>query len=139
MKDDDVVYIKLVNGEELFAHLVGEEDGKLLLTEPMIMETVQTEGETKYLFMARYTQYSEVYSMSLDKKLVVFIHDASPTVKNHYLVSVQFAKQINDTRFKDGITDATRYLNSILKNEDKKNKIPTELLGSFESDSSTKH
>jgi hypothetical protein len=144
----DIVYLKLTNGDELFAELVGEEGNMILLADVMVMETIQIEGEHKYLFMSRYNQYSDLHSLSLDKAYVIFIHEASQVTKNHYAISVQYAKQISDNRFREGISEATRYLASILKKDDSRKgmsdkesfeTVKDRILGTFETNSNTKH
>lgn len=145
--DDDIVYLKLINGDELFANRIGEEDNHIFLNNVMIMETIQTDGNMKYLFMSRYSQYSDMHSMSLDKSCIVFIHEASSIVKNHYSISVQYAKQISDERFTSGIADASKFLSLILKKDQKRTDTSDEsfegvkdrILGTYESKSGTKH
>src|SRR4051812_17003340 len=116
----DIVYLKLTNGDELFAQLIGEEDGKVLLSDVMVMETIHTEGDLKYLFMSRYTPYGELHSMSLDRTALLFMQEASEVIRNHYTISVQYAKTISDGRFDEGIADASRYLSHVLERHDKK-------------------
>jgi hypothetical protein len=145
--DDDIVYLKLTNGDELFATRISELNDKVFLDDVMIMETIQTDGNMKYLFMSRFTQYSDIHSMSLDKSCIVFIHEASAVVKNHYSISVQYAKQISDERFISGIADASKYLSFILKKDQKRTETKEEsfegvkdrILGTFESKTGTKH
>lgn len=138
----DTVYIKLTNGDELFAELVGEEDNKVLLSNVMIMETIQTEGEMKYLFMSRYSQYSEMHSMGIDRSIIIFMHDASDVIKTHYEISVRYAEQLSDQRFSDGIAAASRYLSAVLeKNRDTKDEEEEEpaVVSIKSNSSSTKH
>lgn len=145
---EDIVYLKLTNGDELFANRVGEEDNKIFLDDVMVMETISVDGDMKYLFMARYTQYSDLHSLSLDKANVVFCHEASGVIKNHYGISVQYAKQISDNKFRDGITEASKYLTFILKKHNEQQSfsekesfetVKDRILGTFESNSNTKH
>lgn len=118
----DIVYLKLQNGDELFAHRISEEGNLILLDNVMVMETVQVEADTKYLFMSRYTQYCDIHSISLDRSQVVFIGEVSETVQKHYLTSVRYAEQLSDARFQKGISEADRHLSALIK--DRKNDIP---------------
>lgn len=144
---DDIVYLKLTNGDELFAIRIGEEGDKVFLSDVMVMETIQTDGDMKYLFMSRYTQYGTLHSMALEKSNIIFIQDASAVVKNHYRISVQYAEKISDNRFNEGITEASNYLSKVLTKDDKKRSNENEsfetvkdrVLGKFESNSNTKH
>lgn len=128
----DIVYLKLRNGDELFANRISEEGNLILLDNVMVMETIHTDNDMKYLFMTRYTQYCDIHSLSLDRSLIVFIGEASEIVKKHYLISVRYAEQMSDARFYDGIADASKYLTKVLG----KNETGTE--DSFASNS-TKH
>jgi hypothetical protein len=125
----DIVYIKLVNGEELFANRISEEEGQILLDNVMCMETIHTEADSKYMFMVRYTQYCTNHSMVLDRSQIIFINAASEIVSKHYLTSVSFAEDVSDDRFTKSISDANKYLTAVLKEKEAK----------IDTSSSTKH
>jgi hypothetical protein len=106
----EIVYLKLINGDELFGQCVGEENGQVFLNDVFIMETYQTEEDTKYLFMTRYSQYSNDHSMVLNRDVIIFMAEATEIVKLHYERSVEYANKIADDKFMIGISNATKHL-----------------------------
>lgn len=126
----DIVYLRLANGDELFANRISEEGSTILLDNVMIMETVHVEDETKYMFMTRYTQYCDKHSMAIERSQIIFLNEASDVVKRHYTISVQFAEEASDARLDNGIRQATSYLRKVLKTSDSSSPVDT---------SSTKH
>jgi hypothetical protein len=143
----EVVYLKLTNGDELFAKCMGEEKGSILLDDVMAMEIIATSDDsTKYMFMSRYSPYGNNHSMALEQSKVVFMSEVTDIVRSHYETSLQYANQISDDKFQEGIAEATKYLNFVLEQQKKKIKDPDifdtvrdRVLGTFESDSTTKH
>lgn len=115
----EVVHLKLINGDELFAKLISEQGGLVHLDDVMQMETIQSQEETvKYLFMSRYSPYSKLQSMSIARSQIVFILEVDETVKIHYETSVQYATQIADRKFLEGIADATKFLAKAIVKKD---------------------
>jgi hypothetical protein len=118
----EIIYLKLINGDELFAKLMGKENSDLLLDDVLVMETVPTgDDAVKYMFMSRYTAYSKLHSMKMDLNKIVFSGEVSETVKNHYLKSLEFAIKISDERLMDSISEASQYLSLVIDKESKKN------------------
>lgn len=143
----DVVYVKLTNGEELFAMNHGEQDGKLLLEEVLILETIHSDETLKYQFMSRYAPYGELPSMRIDMSNVIFVLPASEHVKMHYVASLNYARKISDERFQEGIADATNFLKKVMAKDEKKRQAAAatvdnfleNFLSRYEPDSNTKH
>lgn len=142
----DIVYIKLMNGDELFARCIGEENGMVFLDDVMLMETIMTNDEAvKYLFMSRYSPYGIRHSMSIDRAKIVFIHEVTETVKAHYEMSVKYAEKIIDEKIQEGIATATKHLSAILKKQQKRHgeeiieNVQDQVLSRFFTDTSTKH
>jgi hypothetical protein len=125
----DIVYLKLVTGEELFADLISKDGDILMLDNVMIMETIHSSQDVKYMFMSRYTQYCDNHSIVIDRSNVVFMNEASEIIKKHYLISVEYADVISDERFTQGILDAQKYLSTLIRASKSK----------FDNDSTTKH
>lgn len=144
----DIVYLRLTNGDEIFARLIGQEGSIIYLDDIMVMETIASdENAIKYLFMSRYIQYSDDNSMALDRTQIVFMKEAREEAKLHYLVSLQYAYEVSDAKFNEGMTDATMHLSKIIERHQNKMEEPKDLLesvkdrvlGTFVSDSKTKH
>jgi len=107
----EIVYLKLINGDEIFAEYHGDHENTVLLSNVMIMEAISTPDETvKYLFMSRYSPYSILHSMSIDRSKIVFLSEATETVRKHYNMSVVYAIQVTDRKFQEGISEATSYI-----------------------------
>jgi len=119
MAEQEVVYIKLVSGDELFAQLHGQEDGKILLSGVLIMEVISDSEEmtAKYLFMSRYSPYTLTDSMTINLDQVIHFSEVNPTIRNHYFKSLEYATKIADGRLLSGIADASAYLTLILDQE----------------------
>lgn len=142
----EVIFIKLTNGDELFAKCVSQEGDVLYLDDPMIMETISTTDEAvKYLFMGRYSQYGKVHSISIERSKIVFIGDVTETIQSHYEMSVKYASEISDEKFQEGIAEATKYLSSVLKKNKKTvesetfESVKDRIFGTFLTDTNTKH
>ena len=134
----DIVYIKLVNGEELFAELHGEHEGKLLLSDVMVMETVGVEETVKYMFMSRYSPYSINHSMEIDKKMVIFLSEVTEITKIHYERSLTYAREVSDKTFFDGIKEASEYLEMVTE-KDREKRSAKDQFTEFQKPQPTKH
>lgn len=134
----EIIYIKLMNGEELFASLEKNiANQTLILNNVMIMETVGEPGEVvKYMFMSRYSPYSTNHKISVPLEKIVYWSHVTDVVEKHYRRSVEYAQNIADAKFMEGIADATSYIDMVLDKKEQDEPINEQ----FVSDpSSTKH
>ena len=116
-----IVHVKLKNGDELFAKLIGDDKGKLFLDDILCMEIIATETDMamKYMFMVRWTAYNATHSMAIDKTNVLFVADVNEIVADHYRTSLAYAETVSDDRFFISIKEAERHLAKIIQNHKK--------------------
>ena len=109
----NILHLRLSTGEDIFGQEVTIKDGLVILNEVLVMETIQND-ESKYMFMTRYTPFSENKTIAIPAIQIVYYGAVTDVVKNHYIHSLEFCQSMSDDNFKEGIETATSYLKKIL-------------------------
>lgn len=133
----DIIYLKLVTGEELFAMVEKKSPEDMILNDVMIMETVGEPGDTvKYMFMSRYTPYTNNHKIRIGWDKIIYTSTVTDVVETHYRKSLSYAKNIADAKFMEGIADATSYIDMVLDKKENEELIEDQFVTES---SSTKH
>lgn len=120
---DNIIHIKLLTGEDIFGQEVIITKEHVVVSEVLIMETIQSD-ESKYMFMTRYTPFSKESSISIPYPQVVFISPVTEAVKDHYIHALQFCLTRSDDNFQEGIAAATKYLKKVLAKKEAAEVVP---------------
>lgn len=114
---DNVLYVKMVSGEEIVA--VAHRKGKdtLVLQEPMTIEYGEQDGR-RLIFMTRYNPFLAERTIVLDRRNVAYFGRVSPEVADYYASSLSYCHEVMDQSFRKGIRSATQYQNEMIE-EDK--------------------
>lgn len=116
MNINDIIYMKLVNGDELFAKLVKITTDEVTLQDVMIMETIGGQDDAiKYMFMSRYTPYAmSHHTIKIDRRNIIMTTEVVDVVRTHYEKSLAYAQTQADEKFLEGIAEASTYLDQII-------------------------
>jgi hypothetical protein len=123
---DNIIHIKLLTGEDIFGQEITITKDYVVVREVLIMETIQSD-ESKYMFMTRYSPFSNESSISIPYPQVVFISPVTEAVKDHYIHALQFCLTRSDENFQEGISAATKYLKKVLAKQEPAESIDEEL------------
>ncbi len=127
-----IYHIKLTTGEDIFGQLIETGKTSIEMREVLVMETISFQ-ESKYMFMTRYTPFSDSPNILINKDQIVFGGEVSEVVKNHYETSLSYCQLHSDSKFEEGIVSGTTFLAKMIAKEFQENEtdmvIDSEELG----------
>jgi hypothetical protein len=87
MQGDRYIVLKLVSGEEIIAHLIGEDDYEIKILFPMIVRHVPRmtpHGPGESISMSPYTYFSAEDEYTFHKNQIIFIKDLDARYEAEY-------------------------------------------------------
>lgn len=115
MSEESVLFVKLTNGEEIIAR-VGKKKEILVLMEPMTIEYGEQDGR-RLIFMSRYNPFLKERTITIPRSQVCYFGAVSVEVKEYYMSSLSYCKEIMDETFRRGIRQASQYTSEQIEEE----------------------
>jgi hypothetical protein len=115
----EVIFLKLVSGEEIICGFEADDGVSLTVTDPLCMESGIDDDDPsrRYVFMSRYSPYGQDPHIVIKHAAVVFHVPVSGMVARYYDASLKYCKLFTDPKFVDGIMTTTEQIEGSLKDE----------------------
>lgn len=122
------VLIKMINGDELIATVIYEDDNMYIFHEPMaLVEKLTPEGSVVDV-LTNYVSMAESFDVTIQKSHVICVNTLAENFQRYYEISKQYnAKYIRPPRLKE-VDKITNAMEEILFSQPKKiieTKVPS--------------
>lgn len=109
---DEVVYVKLVNGDEIVGRRGTDASPGLTLVDPLAMETGISEDDPskRFFLMTRYLPCAATNRVTFRDETVLLVAEANPAIARYYDISLRYCEGMTDRYFQDGIDETTSWM-----------------------------
>lgn len=121
MAEDNIQHLRLVNGEEIVADIIGETEVSIILNNPLIVEEKIDElGST--LLLSKYIPFSKTKIMELSKTHIITYNELHPELIRYYYNSLKFNKD-SEIRMIDEISRVNDLMEQLVNSKESKGSI----------------
>jgi len=115
-------YIKMINGEELIARVVHEDEECYIFSEPMIVEQRTTASGSTIDVLVNYVNMSDDKDIEIQKSHIIFVANLANEYEKYYSISKTYYSKYVRPNLIEEVTKVTDAMEDVLFNPSPKPK-----------------